>query len=199
MKRRKSEALCTAPKIVLLGAGCACLHGDGEHSPLGATGVLWWWERTYSNAHTHTHKDLIFATAASWEHTLWSCGCGNKDVFDIFIRRPSNVIDNKSESHESLLFLAHLIQYQLFSRVASQTRWVYRGKKKNWNSNSESFCMKRRLYFRVQNSVHSIWFSVLVLNQQEKEKEICKSSDMLLTFNTVHAMQSNQINSSMAK
>lgn len=39
-KRKKSEALCTAPKIALLGAGCACLHGDGEHSPLGATGVL---------------------------------------------------------------------------------------------------------------------------------------------------------------
>lgn len=38
--KKKSEALRTAPKIALLGAGCACLHGDGERSPLGATGVL---------------------------------------------------------------------------------------------------------------------------------------------------------------
>ncbi len=126
-KRRKSEALCTAPKIALLGAGCACLHGDGERSPLGATGVLWWWERTYSNVHAHTHththkkKDLIFATVACWDDRSFSCGKTEVWYFCcIFIRKANSVRNNKSKSLKSQWFLSHFIQYQPFSCVASQ-------------------------------------------------------------------------------
>lgn len=106
---------------------------------------------TQMRAHTHTKKDLIFATVACWEDTLWLCGCGNKAVWyfcDIFIRTASNVRNNKSKSHGSQLFLAHLIQYQLFFCVASQTHWVYRGEKKELEQQLQIILLKRKMLFQ---------------------------------------------------